>query len=127
VFYPTDKIFGVVDDPTAAKEAVDALKKAGFADDDIHMLAGEEDAARVDVSGKQHGLVAELVRFLQKAGDYESRDIRIYQQELKEGHAVIATTAPKQADRDKALEVFFSFGAHFINFYGRTSSERLKS
>lgn len=52
VSYPTNKVIGIIDTPTDAQGALDALTTAGFAKDEIDVLCGKEGARRLDLLAK---------------------------------------------------------------------------
>ncbi|MGE0228273.1 MAG: hypothetical protein AB7I38_08075 [Dehalococcoidia bacterium] len=56
----------MIDDPEEGSKAVAELRAAGFHADDIWFAIGEEAVERVDASGRRCGLLAHLVRWLQK-------------------------------------------------------------
>ncbi len=51
IFYPTNKVVGIIDDPADAKAALRDLRAAGFTADEIEVLTGEEGAHRIDPTG----------------------------------------------------------------------------
>ena len=72
IAYPTNRVVGTIADPAAARRAVDALSDAGFARETIDVLHGEQDLHRLDPSGNEHGVFAQLQRALIRgAAGYE--------------------------------------------------------
>jgi hypothetical protein len=127
ISYPTNKVVGIIDDPDDAKAALRDLRAAGFTADEIEVLTGEEGAHRIDVTGEGHGLLARIVRSVQKlVGNYESVHVRRHEQELLAGHYGIGVTAKEQEAREKVCEILKSHKGHFINFYGKWAVEVLE-
>ncbi|MDQ3802550.1 MAG: hypothetical protein M3416_01670 [Acidobacteriota bacterium] len=127
IFYPTNKVVGIVDDPGDAKAALRDLRAAGFTVDEIEVLTGEEGAHRIDMTGEGHGPLARGVRALQKLlGDYEPAHVRRHEQEFLAGHYGIGVTAKDQEAREKVREILKSHNGHFINFYGVWAMEVLE-
>ena len=46
--YPTNRVVGTIRDADQARDAIDALLRAGFAREDIDILHNEEDLQRLD-------------------------------------------------------------------------------
>ena len=126
IFYPINKVVGIIDDPADAKAALRDLRAAGFTADDIEILTGEEGAHRIDPSGEEHGGLARSIRSVQKLGNYESEHARRHEQEMLAGHCGIGVTAKEPEAREKVREILNSHNGHFINFYGSWAMEVLE-
>jgi hypothetical protein len=61
------------------------------------MLCGPEGARRLDVSGKAHGLLARLYRFIEEYGDVEQSHLKRYEQELLAGLASLNESSQGQS------------------------------
>lgn len=125
ISYPTNKVVGFINDPSDAQAAVRDLHAAGFTADEIEVLTGEEGAHRIDVTGREHGILARIVRSIQKIGDYESEHVRRHEQELLAGHFGIGVTAKREKDREQVRRILKSHNGHFINVYGEWAMEKL--
>lgn len=123
--YPTNKLIGVIADAPQAKAAIETLHVAGFAEDRVDLLCGPEGMRRLDVSGKAHGVLARLYRFIEGFGDMEHYHLKRYEQELLAGHVVIAVKARDQESREQARQILKTHDGYFINFYGRWHVEGL--
>ena len=127
IFYPINKVVGIIDDPGDVEAALRELRAAGFTADEIEVLTGEAGAHRLDVRGEAHGPLARSVRALQKLlGDYEGAHVRRHEREFLAGHYGVGVTAAKPERREKVLEILKSHRGHFINFYGPLSMEVLE-
>ena len=116
--YPSDFVFGVVNDSGEADNTTRDLKTAGFEEADVRVFRGDAGALHIDATGSSHGLLPELWRFLQ-AITTDGQDVREYETEAREGHSVIGVHSHGGARRDRAVEVLRSHNAHHINYYGR--------
>ena len=67
--YPTNRVVGTVADPENAREALEALVRAGFDPRHIDVLHDEEDLHRLDLTGEEHGVLAQVQRTLIRALD----------------------------------------------------------
>jgi hypothetical protein len=127
IFYPTNKVIGIIDDADDAKAALRELKAAGFTADEITVLTGAEGARRIDVTGEDHGPLARIVRWYQELlGDYEPVHVRRHEQEFLADHYGIGVTAKEPNARAKVQEILKSHKGHFINFYGEWAMEVLE-
>ena len=127
-FDPTNKIIGIIDDPTEAKAAVRDLRAADFTADEIEVLMGEEGAQGIDMSGEGHEASVHIVPSTQKLPTYYDAPVivRRVEEEMLAGHYVIGITAKEPEARARALDILKSHGGHFINFYGRWAAEALE-
>ncbi len=123
--YPTDHLLAVVDDPSAAEAAVDRLLARGFAPSDVTVLRGPGDAARIDGLGKAGGRLRRLLRIVQFTTMDQMPDFRLYEAAISAGRTVVAVHV---RDRERTLlarDVLAAAGGHFMNRYGRFSTEEL--
>ena len=63
-FYPLHDILAVIDDRATAERAVQALKDAGVADDDVDLVDGPWFAEAVRGLGRRRGVLARLAALL---------------------------------------------------------------
>ncbi len=124
--YPTDRLMAVVDDPAVGERAAERLIADGTAvAGDVEVLAGAADADRIDGLGTSGGILARVVRLVQFTTMDQMPDLYLYEAAVRDGRAVLAVRVRERtrmlAIRDRLRED----GAHFINFYGRFSTEEL--
>jgi hypothetical protein len=125
ITYPTNRLLGVIDAPAEATGAVDALMGAAFAPAEVVVLIGDEGRDRLGRLGHQPNALSRLVRLLQFTLMDQTPDFLVYEQALREGRAVLAVHV---ADRDRmvaASTVMERHGAHFLNYFGRLSTEEV--
>ena len=125
--YPTNKVVGMFSAPQELHAAILQLNKAGFGEDAIGVLCGEEGADRLDLTGKDHGPVARLYRFAEKAVDLEYKEFREYWGELQSGHFLIGVKAGDKDKRAQVFQILKSNGGHRINFFSRGYVQELAS
>jgi hypothetical protein len=126
--YPTHHLLAVVDDPAAAAEAGRALVAAGFAAADVTVLRGDEGAEgadRLDGLGSVGGLWRRLIRATQFVTMDQMPDFLTYEAALRDGRAVVAVRAGDRPAMLRARDLLIGAGAHFMNFFGRLSTEEL--
>ena len=117
------RLMAVLDLPEAAVPAKEALVREGFAPDTITVLQGHRDADRIDSFGRSSGPLRKLWRVVQFTQADQMVDLVVYEAALRDGRAVITVYARRAEERDRAKRVLAAAGAHFMNFFGRVSTE----
>jgi cell division inhibitor SulA len=117
------RLMAVVDKPEAASLAAGALVREGFPAEAITVLHGDQDADRVDSLGKMSGPWRKLWRAVQFTQADQMVDLVMYEAALRDGRAVIAVHARRAEDRERAKRVLAVAGGHFMNYFGRLSTE----
>ena len=122
--YPTNRVVGTIRDADQARDAIDALLRAGFAREDIDILHNEEDLQRLDPTGAAHGFLAQFHRTLIRRLDLEEfKHLTQYVEAVRAGLFVLMVLAKKRGLRITAAEILHQYGADFVEFYGRWSCE----
>jgi hypothetical protein len=117
------RLMAVLDQPAAAVLAKQALVREGFAPDSITILQGDRDADRIDSFGKSSGPLRKLWRVVQFIQTDQMVDLVVYEAALRDGRTVLTVHARRAQERDRAKRVLAAAGAHFMNFFGRVSTE----
>ena len=126
IAYPTNRVVGTITETAAARRAVDALTAAGFARDAIDVLHGEQDLHRLDPSGAEHGVFAQLQRALIRgAVGSEIKHLSYHVDDVRAGKSVIMVLAPEGRSRDAAARILHAHDAEFVGFYGRWAYESM--
>jgi hypothetical protein len=126
IAYPTNRVVGTITEAAAARRAVDALAAAGFAREAIDVLHGEQDLHRLDPSGAEHGVFAQLQRALiRTAAGSEIKHLNYHVDDVRAGKSVIMVLAPEGRSRDAAARILHAHGAEFVGFYGRWAYESM--
>jgi hypothetical protein len=123
--YPTDQLLAVVDDPAAAASAGRALVVAGIPGADVTVLRGDEGADRLDGLGSVGGLWRRIVRAFQFMTMDQMPDFLTYEAALRDGRAVVAVRVTDRPTMLRARDILIESDAHFMNFFGRLSTEEL--
>jgi hypothetical protein len=117
------RLMAVIDEPEAAAAVTGTLVREGFPPDAITVLRGVQDADRIDSLGKLSGPLRKLWRVLQFTQTDQMVDLVVYEAALRDGRAVVTVHARRAEDRERAKRVLAAAGAHFMNFFGRLSTE----
>lgn len=126
IAYPTNRVVGTVADADKAREAVAALRKAGFDQEDIEVLHGEEDLKRLDPTGTEHGFLAHFQRTLIRTFELEEfKQLTHHVNDVRAGRSVIMVKTKRRGQRLVAADILHHYGAEFVGFYGRWAWEEL--
>jgi hypothetical protein len=127
-FTPLDKAIGIIDDPADAVAAIRELRVAGYAADEVEVLAGEEGARRIDVTAEGQEALLHVLPSTQGLQHFYDAPIivRRLEEALRAGHYGISVTAKGSEGRERVRELLKSHGGHFINFYGSLTAQQLE-
>lgn len=125
ITYPTGRLLGVVDDPARARAAVDALVAAGFDAGGAVLLEGADGREGLGRLGPPPSVLGRLIRVVQFLSMDQTPDFLVYERALDDGRAVIAVKVPDRTAMRGAQRVLESFGAHFLNYFGRLTTEEV--
>lgn len=123
--YPQGYLFAIVDDRAEAGAVVTDLRAAGFSMDDILTFAGPDGAESLDSSGKEHGLGARLIRFVE-SGFAEMDHLKEYQAAVERGSVVVGVHADDAERRHRASEAMLAHDVHFVHAFGQFAVEALR-
>jgi hypothetical protein len=124
VGYPTGWILAVIDDLSEVPSIDADLSAAGIAADDRLILAGPDDARKLDELGTSSGSFAGVRRIAQFLAMDQMADFRTYGVALREARGVIGVH-PRDDARTEVIELLERHGAHFINRFGSWSTEEV--
>ena len=125
ITYPTGRLLGVIDAPAAATAAAADLAAAGFPAADVAVLVGPEGRARLGSLGPAPGPISRLTRVFQFLLMDQTPDFLVYEWALGDGRAVLAVRVPARAEMRRAATILERHGAHFLNHFGRLSTEEV--
>jgi hypothetical protein len=125
ITYPTRQLLAVVDDRARAHEAAAALVEGGVAAHDVLVLEGVEGRERLANLGPRPNLLSRIVRVFQFMSMDQLPDFLVYERAIADGRAVLAVRVADRAAMLRARVVLERFGAHFLNHFGRLSTEEL--
>lgn len=121
--YPTDHLLAVFDDPQAAVRSISALPAAGFADDDVVVLSPTDRESGFDALAARHPRWTRLLRIVQFTTMDQMPDLVLYEASLEAGRTVVAVHVRERPAMLAARSILAGAGGHFINYFGRTSTE----
>lgn len=124
ISYPTNRVVGTVGDADKARAAIDALLQAGFGQEAIDILHGENDLHRLDPTGAEHGFLAHFQRTLIRTFELEEfKHLTHHVEDVRAGRFVIMVLAKRRVQRIVAAEILHRHGAEYVGFYGRWAWE----
>jgi hypothetical protein len=125
ITYPTRKVLGVIDDPAQAREAVAALEATGVPAADIRLLLGDEGRRDLATLGSRPNPLSRAIRVFQFMSMDQLPDFLVYERALEDGRAVLAVHVGNRTAMLGVRTVLEQFGGHFLNHFGRLSTEEL--
>ena len=118
--HPTNRVVGTVTDAGKAREAIGALLQAGFHQDDIDLLHGEQGLHRLDQTGAEHGFLAQFQRTVIRTLETdEFKHLTHHVEDVRAGRCVIMVLTKRREQRIVAGDILHQYGAEFVGFYGR--------
>ena len=120
-----DWLVAVINEPTEAERAVQALYQAGFAQDDVTLSHGPDAVDQMQERGQQKSLLGKLADGITKAvsdsGTYEED----YADEAHAGHSTVHVHTSDPEEVEKARQILVAHNAHHIRHMGRWNTTTL--
>lgn len=117
IAYPMHHVLGIIPNPNLMPSVTADLVDAGFAEDSICVLGGEEGCGCLDAEGARHGPLFGLLRAWQHfTPEYEH--LARYERALREGQCVVAVRARTHLDWEPIVAVMTRYGGSFVHYYG---------
>jgi hypothetical protein len=111
------RVVGVLPGLDEAAASLVDLSEAGFADEEIHAISGEEGVRRLDPTGKHHGLRGRLIRTVENVAADD--DILFgYADDLAAGAVLVSVPAPDDETRTRAAHVLHEHGGEKVRYFG---------
>lgn len=118
-------LVGVINDPAMAEQAVQALLKAGFAQQDVLLLHGPEALQRIEARDEQRGPLGwahkAMANIVTDASSFETN----YAKEASAGHSIVNVHTGDDAYIERGRAVLEQYGAHYIKHFGPWTIEDL--
>lgn len=124
--YPTDHLLAVLDDAAATPGLVAALRSGGFDPSDVAVVGPDDDAAGLGRLAGRHPGWTRLLRVVQFMTMDQMPDLVLYEAALRDGRVVVAVHVRERPRMLAARRILGERGAHFVNHFGRTSTEELE-
>jgi len=113
-------VLAIIDTATEIGCALDGLVQGGFVESEVVLTRGTEEAGPRGVAD----LLALLAQGLgQRHAGAEMKER--YEEALRDGSAVLAVVVGSEERKRRAAAVLHECGAHFINYFGPSSIERI--
>jgi hypothetical protein len=123
--YPMNRVMAILASSTAANAAAADLVAAGIPASSIETACGEEGLRIVDFTGERHGILARLFRAIQGVGELAEYKER-FERALRGGECLLVVDAAAEPTRRVVHQRLKACGAHYINFFGPLTVERLE-
>ena len=106
-------VAGVLEDRHAGQRAAEALRRGGFAAQDVHLWSGAE--AGVDSLWRSHGRMQVLWDVVSEVRAHSKQ----YQEALKDGQVVVVAAVHGEEEARRAAATLAEAGAHGVRHFGR--------
>jgi hypothetical protein len=118
-YHPTHAVTAFFPPGTDAQAVQRALADVGFADDQVHVYAGQAGVARLDLHGDRHGGWVQFRRELERMFADETKIHDMAEGVLRSGGvAVVAYTGGDDDRKARAAEVLKSHGGLEVLYWG---------
>ncbi|MGO8826822.1 MAG: hypothetical protein ACLQU9_16515 [Acidimicrobiales bacterium] len=115
---PRHRLFGVFDDPTVGRDAVEKLGPDLHAGgDDIWVLYGEEGLQRIDVSGGMEGLRGRIVRMVELAMSSDIGYLRTLEGALESGGLVVSIPVANADAAESLANLLSTSSCHSFAYF----------
>ena len=114
--YPLDDVVAVIDDRQSADHAVQSLRDAGVAEDDVDLLDGP---SLVAASQQPCGRLQRIEAWLSDKFSDDEAYARSYALEAERGHYLVIAHAPKPEVVESVRDVLRAHGAHNMRHFER--------
>ena len=116
-WYPTDCVIALLSTEDA-RTAIDALRQAGFAGDNVRHWHSREMLDFIADKEDEGGIKA-LFRNLQRDLTDDAGALNVYEQGARYGQDVLAVYAPNEQAREAAHQLLAANRANHIKYYGK--------
>ncbi len=125
--YPGGNVIGGLPDEAAFARARDRLQQSGFEPDRYQVLHGQDDAARIDVTGETCTAgPAPMIRRLQAVMSDEAELTRGYAEYVRDGHYLVAVSVgDDDGAKQRAAEAVRAADAQFLTYFAAHTIEDL--
>ncbi len=124
-FYPKNYLLAVFADESAARNAANSVRGAGFPDDDVIVSFGADVVAHEREVEAEKGIFSKVGEQLSKLYTDESADSQTLVNLAKNGAAFVLVYAPEDDDTTRAAAGLREFGPSIMRKYGTLAIEEL--
>ncbi len=117
-WYPHHYIVAVIDDRAEAQQAVQALRGAGWPEQDVRLFYGKEIAPRLSRIEGKRSLPEKLAADVRHYVSDEGVMAEDYEEEARLGHQILAVYTPHEEHVEQARRLLAAHHAHSIEHFG---------
>jgi hypothetical protein len=118
--FPRNHVVGVVKDLQEGEQALQALRDAGHAEDQLHLIQSQEVVAGLEGRLQERNLVR---KWLHQAGTSTDQGYagRVYLERARNGWHMLAVYAATAEQADQIAHLLSSYHVSLMKYYGRLS------
>lgn len=109
---------GVIDDPQQAEQAQRDLVQAGFPQDGVLLLHGQEALQRMRAKDEQRGPLGWVHKAVASIATDASAFQDNYADEANAGHTIVNVHVSEQDQMERARQILVAHNAHYIKHFG---------
>ncbi len=114
-YYPKHFVVAVIHERSAAEEAVEALKDAGFDDEAVQLHTSQQVLDNHRAFQERRGLLQRVESLFPSE---EADAVKDYLEEAEQGRSFITVHAPEPEPRARARDILKAHGGHHMRYYG---------
>ncbi|HLV98689.1 MAG TPA: hypothetical protein VKT82_08440 [Ktedonobacterales bacterium] len=118
--FPTNHVVGVVKDLQEGEQALDALRKAGHAEDHIHLIQSQEVVEGIQGRLQDRNLARKWLHQLGTSSD-EGYAGRLYLEQARRGGHLLAVYASTAEQADQIAHLLSTYQVSLLKYFGRLS------
>jgi len=111
-------LVGVIDDPQQAEQAQRALLQAGFSQENVLLLHGDDALQRLNAKDEKRGPMGWMMKVVSDIVTDASAFEDSYVDEAKNGHSIINVQVSEQDQMGRARQIIADHGGHYIKHFG---------
>jgi hypothetical protein len=120
--YPMKRVVATLENQARCTAACHDLERAGIDLSEVDVLSGPEGARLLDRRGAGHGVLARLLRLLQR-GAYEGNTLKVHGAALDQGNWVVYVPVRGKGALRNVVEVLRAHGGRGILYFRRWAVE----
>ena len=125
IFYPTDYLIAIFDSIEAAKRARDALRSAGYSEDEVDAVPSDYVIADIEDGKRDASLLTRIKQQISKAFGAEAEHWEEDLKFAKQGAGFLAVRSASEAEAQRVVRLLKPEHPRKVRRYGKVGVEQL--